>query len=874
MLTIRAAQSPAYYERREFALDDYYAEDGRAVGEWVGRGSEGLGLQGTPDQGQLGQLLGGEHPTSGDRLEGLRHGRRNVGFDLTWTAPKSVSVLLSIGDEHLRSQVLAAQEAGVRAGLDYLERYECQARRGAGGQRIVEAAGFAGAMYHHELSRAGDPHLHTHNVIANAVQGPDGRWTAPDMRPVFAAAKTAGTIAEAAMRQELTRRLGVEWGPVRNGTAELAAVPAGVLLEFSTRRAEIVELALARGAESIQAVGAVRRETRDQKPHLDRDLAVDAWRARAAEHGLGRLEIDQLLYQCHPRQLTLAEQADLAERLAGPTGLTERASTFDRRAVLRAYAEAHQQGVALPDLERHADAWLTRRAIQIDLRSPEIGQRATWTTPEMLGAERRLLDLACRRERGVRAPMDVIETVLRTRPEVGRDQAAAVAHLAGSDDPVRVMVARAGTGKTYTLGLVRDAFEHAGIDVAGCSWQGEAAQILQRDAGIPSRTIAGLLAQAERGGGLSLPPRSVLVVDEAGTVPTRALTQLIEHAAARDVTVLLVGDPRQLPSIEAGGALASLAMRLGSVELTENRRQQIELHREVAARLADQRPRDALDLLVEHDGLHAHPTREHALEALATRWAKENLPDPSRSLIIAHDRADVAELNLRARLQMDHARLLGEERLAASGREWAVGDRLVCRHNDYRPDVDVRNGTRATVTALDPERGALGIRTDDGREIRLPSDYLEHAHHGYRDHRTHQPRRDDRPDLPLRNTRSGRDGVGLRRREPPPTRPPRLHRRARHRDRSWGARARLGTHPSQAPCHRPTPVSPAPADRGVHDRRAASEAGTRVAEAQRDASRAGASGRRAHRWPSRRTRPARRNRSDLSNPGGSGDPPT
>ena len=287
MLTIRAARSPGYYERREFAIDDYYAERGQALGEWVGRGSGGLGLQGTPAEGHLGRLLDGEHPVSAVRLEGLRNGRRNVGFDLTWTAPKSVSVLLSVGDEYLQGEVLAAQEAGVRAGLDYLERFECQARRGAGGVRIVEGAGFAGAMYHHELSRAGDPHLHTHTVITNAVQGPDGRWSAPDMRPVFAAAKTAGMIAEATMRYELTRRLGVEWGAVRNGTAELSGVPERVLLEFSTRRAEISELALVRGAESIRAVGAVQRETRDHKPVLDREIAVDAWRARAAEHGLG-----------------------------------------------------------------------------------------------------------------------------------------------------------------------------------------------------------------------------------------------------------------------------------------------------------------------------------------------------------------------------------------------------------------------------------------------------------------------------------------------------------------------------------------------------------------------------------------------------------
>ena len=211
MLTIRAAQNPGYYERPEFARDDYYTERGSTPGQWIGRGAETLGLAGSPAPGDLEQLLRGVHPDSGERLAGLREGRKNAGFDLTWTAPKSVSVLLAVGDDIVRREILGAHAAGVRAGLDYLEHFECQARRGTGGARIVEAGGYTEAIYSHEISRTGDPHLHAHLVIANAVQGPDGRWSAQDMRPVYSAAKTAGTIAEAVLRAELTDRLGVRW---------------------------------------------------------------------------------------------------------------------------------------------------------------------------------------------------------------------------------------------------------------------------------------------------------------------------------------------------------------------------------------------------------------------------------------------------------------------------------------------------------------------------------------------------------------------------------------------------------------------------------------------------------------------------------------
>ena len=103
MLTIRAAKNPGYYETPEFARDDYYTERGGTPGEWTGLGAEALGLAGAPSRGDLEQLLGGDNPATGERLHGLREGRRNAGFDLTWTAPKSVSVLHAVGDERVRA---------------------------------------------------------------------------------------------------------------------------------------------------------------------------------------------------------------------------------------------------------------------------------------------------------------------------------------------------------------------------------------------------------------------------------------------------------------------------------------------------------------------------------------------------------------------------------------------------------------------------------------------------------------------------------------------------------------------------------------------------------------------------------------------------
>ncbi len=402
MLTIRAAKAVAYYEAPEFAADDYYGEGGRAAGRWAGRGADALGLAGGPGDGDLAALLAGRDPGSGAALAGGR-GRRpsNVAFDLTFTAPKSVSVLMALGDEETRRAVIEAHEAGVRAGLDYLEREACFVRRGRNGVEVLAGEGFIGAAYPHQMARSGDPHLHTHLVIANRVKGPDGRYTAPDMRPVYGAAKTAGTIADAVTRERLTRWLGVEWVTGANGVVELAGVPEGVREHFSARHAEILEEAHARGwGTSPAALAVLQRETRDHKPRIDRARAQADWRARAAEHGLGAEDVRRLLGAAR-RVREAQRRARLAQHvawMASSAGLTARDSTFTRGQVIEALAAAHPEGVRAEQLEALADRFLETRAVAIVPARIEPGRgrcRRASRRPSTWRSRMRLIELAC-----------------------------------------------------------------------------------------------------------------------------------------------------------------------------------------------------------------------------------------------------------------------------------------------------------------------------------------------------------------------------------------------------------------------------------------------------------------------------------------------
>src|SRR5215208_5097755 len=177
-------------QRRE----DYYAGEGEAAGVWMGTGAAWLGLAGDVGEEGLARLLEGRDPTSGLRLRQARSSSPVAGFDLTFRAPKSVSVLFGIPEPDIANRVILAHEQAVGQAIGYLERDACWTRRGRAGAIRLPGRGFVAAAFRHRSSRAGDPLLHTHVVVANATQGADGRWTALDGRELYRHAKTAGFL--------------------------------------------------------------------------------------------------------------------------------------------------------------------------------------------------------------------------------------------------------------------------------------------------------------------------------------------------------------------------------------------------------------------------------------------------------------------------------------------------------------------------------------------------------------------------------------------------------------------------------------------------------------------------------------------------------
>ena len=196
------ARAEDYYLRTVAAgREEYYTGAGESAGYWLGEGARLLGLSGEVAPEHLRTLLAGVSP-QGEILTagGVAQTSRVAGFDLTFSAPKSVSLLYGLSDRHVSATVRAVHADAVAQALDYLERRALCVRHGAGGLRRLGAQGLVGAAFVHRTSRAGDPQLHTHVLVANVAMGDDGAWSAPDARLIYVHTRTAGFVYQAALR--------------------------------------------------------------------------------------------------------------------------------------------------------------------------------------------------------------------------------------------------------------------------------------------------------------------------------------------------------------------------------------------------------------------------------------------------------------------------------------------------------------------------------------------------------------------------------------------------------------------------------------------------------------------------------------------------
>lgn len=726
MLTIGklgVGQENYYLDKVAEGAEDYYSGEGEAEGRWMGDAAEELGLEAEVGPDQLKAMLTGLNPVDGEPLVGMRGVPTKgavPGFDLTFSAPKSVSLLWALGGAETGAEVSRAHERSVEAALDYMQREACWTRRGAGGSEFVKGNGYLAAAYLHRSSRNGDPQLHIHVLITNATRGPDGRWTRLYHPAIYDHAKTAGYIYEVQLRHEMSRSLGVRWQQIRNGIAEIEGFADEHLRAFSTRRAEILEAAGAdASARARQVANLATREAKEKG--VSRETLRERWRTKASEIGLDCDEIGRSFDPIAPAVARTVStwQVDRA--------VTAGVSHFDRRDAIQAVVGLLPEGAEAVHVERMADEYLASDAVIRIGESARGGDR--YTTRRIWELEREALAAVERmRSQGTTQAGELVAArVIAARPTLKGDQREMVRRLLADSEGVAVVIGEAGTGKTYAIVAAAEGWSHAGIELraAAPTWRGAHAL---RDEGLPATSIASLLVELDRGeneGGDGLAQRSVLLIDEAGMVDSATLARLVSHAERAEAKLVLLGDPEQLGEIDAGGLFRAIADRADPIRLEEVIRHEHELDRIAAKRIREGEGSEALALYESGERVTVAPNAETRREAMVRDW-HESFEHGEDAVMVAKRNAEVARLNAMAREVRKEAAQLGAQEIEIGDAKFAAGDQVITRVNDRQ--AEVYNRERWRIAEVDVEQCRIlldGI--DQARTVEVGAEYLARA---------------------------------------------------------------------------------------------------------------------------------------------------
>ena len=331
---------------------------GESPGRWTGTGRSVLGLHGRVDPDDFRMVLAGRDPMGHRDLRVDRGGRAVAGFDLLFGAPKSVSLLHLLAPAELADAAGASHEAAVGDAVGHLERHGLGVRRTRGGStHLLAATGVVGAGFVHRTSRALDPHLHTHLVVANVAKGVDGVWSSVDSRRLFHHRRSLQAVYDASLRHELARRAGVAWARSPAGAWDVVGIDPVLHRLFSQRAASIEEQLFRRGATRVSP-GMRRHAFHAGRPDKDTGQTVSGlragWRRRALDHGLDPSDLIEVVGRASPGPTR--GEVDPGEMAAAlDLGIGSR-STIDGRAVVTVVAESVPGGLTAREVERLADA--------------------------------------------------------------------------------------------------------------------------------------------------------------------------------------------------------------------------------------------------------------------------------------------------------------------------------------------------------------------------------------------------------------------------------------------------------------------------------------------------------------------------------------
>jgi len=726
MLSISGINNAGYYEN--LAQEDYYEEGGEPSGEWQGQGAESLGLKGSLNDGRLKMMLEGYHPETGEVLASNAGEEHRRGHDLCFSAPKSVSAAWASGSEELRAQIQQAQANAVSKAVEYAEAEVAHIRRGKGGVEH-EKAHIIAASYEHSTSRAQDPQLHTHLLVASHGIGQEtGDVRSLDSRTFFQNKKSMGAVYRAELASQVQQ---IGFKIERDGESfRLAGSNKELEKNWSKRREDVVQQLELKGTSGAKASEAAALSSRATKQTVDRKELFSCWNGEAKEHGfdVNNIQNNNDLKYNKP-------EFDVNKILESAT---ESQAVFSK-AQLHALVAQELQGVGGADEMQERLQALEDSGELVNLGQHDHQQQ--YTTKNMLQLEQNIVNFAKdgQQKDGWKISQASIEKAISNKDGISLEQQNALRHITSSGQ-VACVTGAAGTGKSFMLAAAKEAFESNGYKVTGCSLSGKAAAELQGGSGIKSQTIHSLMNEIDKGQ-RQLSGKDILVMDEAGMTDTKLMSRVVDAVKSADAKLVLVGDTAQLQSVNAGGSFGKVSSEIGSSEILEVRRQKVEWQKQAANDFRSGKAANALAAYKQNDSLHINKTTKETHEKMIEKWQSTD-GKLSEKMMIAGRRKDVAALNKIARSSLKKSGDLGAEVSAIvtdkDGNESKIkiaeNERLRFTKNDKK--LGLMNGDLATVKSIDIDKAGntiLDVELDrsQGETVKVNLDKYSQLQHGY-----------------------------------------------------------------------------------------------------------------------------------------------
>lgn len=789
MLSVKRIMDGGYIEDSVKRTEEYVSEGKEPPGEFFGKGAAALGLSGKLQKGELSDLLKGLHPKTGEQIFEVDDSSV-VGFDKTFSASKSVSILAAVADKKTRDEIHLAFRQSVDAAMAKFED-ETRVRLGRGDWQPCQ--GIIAVGYEHMDSRELDPQLHEHYYLVARGMNADSKFVGMDTRDPYIMQKNLGAMFRAEFAGRL-REMGFVIEPGVSDTFEIAGVPEGLKELFSQRSTQIAdfierrvdgfkgkevgklmaqgmdrEAAEAKSAADVesfrkgllkspkarQAAAYATRKAKDVSEHGEsREAQMKRWQDTAKkEFGFGAAAVRDLKKMTSPEAEPFDMGAVLERALAGNSVFKMRDletallvekqfhPEIDVKETMREMMDRNAQTPLLFLKDKHGEHWLTSAELR---RKEEV--------------------LVARAENSVKqgtshaVPKEIADTVIaeeeaRMRAEYGskfkdaawQDQQAAIRKVLESGN-IALTVGRAGTGKTTTFSVARKVYEAAGYNLKGTSQGTIAAEGLGREAGIESMNVAQWKAQWAKGKSGGIDDRTIFVVDEAALVGTDDMREIITTVGMYGGKVVLLGDHGQLQNISSGQIFERIADKLGDTVATLDTvtRQKDAEFRDAVSGLREGDAEAAVEYLDAKGWITATKDREAAMAAMVKDWS-EDPADITKKLMMAGKNEDAHAINQAAHDALRDAGEIGEEHFVSTKigenepriTTLSVGDRILFRKNDR--EIGVKNGNFGRVTGIDMKRDGSHSLTvmladdkgKDTKEIRFSTEDYRSFQHGY-----------------------------------------------------------------------------------------------------------------------------------------------